>query len=96
MDDWAERIVFDVSVCHGKPCFRGTRILVAAVLDNLAAGVGESCILKEFPVLSKKDIFAALEFAADLARSPVSTDSTIFRNAIETRREHASFCECVS
>jgi uncharacterized protein (DUF433 family) len=34
-------IVADPAVCHGQPTFRGTRILVANVLEQLSAGMGE-------------------------------------------------------
>jgi len=30
-------IVADPRICHGKPTFRGTRVLVADVLDQVAA-----------------------------------------------------------
>lgn len=33
-------IVTDPEVCHGQPTFRGTRILVAGVLQMVAAGMG--------------------------------------------------------
>jgi uncharacterized protein (DUF433 family) len=32
-------IVADPAICHGKPTFRETRILVADVLDQVAAGL---------------------------------------------------------
>ena len=32
-------IVIDPRVCHGQPTFRGTRILVADVLDQVANGM---------------------------------------------------------
>ncbi|GDY22187.1 hypothetical protein LBMAG56_35340 [Verrucomicrobiota bacterium] len=38
-----EHIVADPKICHGKPTFKGTRIMVWQVLDALARGesVGE-------------------------------------------------------
>ena len=36
---WANRIPVNPSVCHGKACIKGTRVLVSVVLDNLAAGL---------------------------------------------------------
>ena len=36
---WRERISSDPAVCHGLACIKGTRIPVAVVLDNLAAGL---------------------------------------------------------
>ena len=35
MQNWTDRISTDPAVCHGKPCIRGTRIMVAVILDNL-------------------------------------------------------------
>ena len=34
-------IVTDPNVCHGKPTFRGTRIMVSQVLDQVARGMPE-------------------------------------------------------
>jgi uncharacterized protein (DUF433 family) len=66
--NWRERITVDPVVCHGQACIKGTRIMVAVVLDNLAAGVGTDELLKSYPTLSAPDIQAALEYAAELAR----------------------------
>jgi len=65
---WRERITVDPVICHGQACIAGTRIMVAVVLDNLAAGVGADELLKSYPTLSAADIQAALEYAAELAR----------------------------
>jgi len=35
---WQDRISVDPSVCHGKACIKGTRVMVSVVLDSLAAG----------------------------------------------------------
>lgn len=68
---WQERITVDPSVCHGKACIKGTRIMVSVVLDNLAAGVKEDEILKSYPSLKEEDIHAAISYAAELARERV-------------------------
>ena len=65
---WRERITVDPTVCHGQACIHGTRIMVAVVLDNLAAGVQIDELLKSYPTLSTDDVQAALEYAAELAR----------------------------
>ena len=52
----------------GKPCIRGMRITVADVLGNLAAGMSEHEILRDFPYLTRDDIRACLAFAADRER----------------------------
>lgn len=41
-------IVADPAVCHGKPTFRGTRILVADVLEQVASGMAWETILGEW------------------------------------------------
>ena len=41
-------IVADPYICHGKPTFRGTRILVADVLEQVAAGLAWETIIEEW------------------------------------------------
>jgi len=41
-------IVADPAVCHGRPTFRGTRILVADVLEQVAAGMAWETIVGEW------------------------------------------------
>jgi uncharacterized protein (DUF433 family) len=59
-----EYIVVDTEICHGKPTFRGTRIMVWQVLEMLKVGCGFEDILREFPSLTVEHIKAALDFAA--------------------------------
>jgi len=56
---------------HGAVCFRGTRVPVSAVLDNLAAGETPERILQNYPSLKAEHIPAALAYAADLARERI-------------------------
>ncbi|MGA2149423.1 MAG: DUF433 domain-containing protein [Bryobacteraceae bacterium] len=41
-------IVSDPSICHGKPTFRGTRILVADVMEQVAGGTAWETIVEEW------------------------------------------------
>lgn len=41
-------IVSDPGICHGKPTFRGTRILVADVLEQVAEGLAWETIIEEW------------------------------------------------
>lgn len=66
--DWRERIAADPVICHGKPCIKGTRIMVSVVLDNLAEGLTAEEIVAEYPSLGLEDVRAAMAYAADLAR----------------------------
>ena len=68
---WQERISVNPSICHGKACIRGTRIMVSIILDNLAAGVSEEELLKSYPSLEHEDIMAAIAYAAELARERI-------------------------
>jgi uncharacterized protein (DUF433 family) len=67
VDNWRERISIDPAVCHGKPCIKGTRVLVSVVLDYLKAGESGEAIVRDFPSLTNEDIHAALGYAAWLA-----------------------------
>lgn len=41
-------IVSDPKICHGQPTFRGTRILVADVLDQVSEGLAWETIVEEW------------------------------------------------
>jgi uncharacterized protein (DUF433 family) len=41
-------IVTDPKICHGQPTFRGTRILVADVLEQVADGMAWESITEEW------------------------------------------------
>ena len=69
--DWQSYISVDPAVCHGKACIKGTRVMVSVVLDNLAAGIAPSEILRSYPSLSREAIQASIAYAAELARERV-------------------------
>jgi uncharacterized protein (DUF433 family) len=56
---------------HGAVCFRGTRVPVTVVLDNLAAGETREYILDQYRSLKPEHIPAAIAYAADLARERI-------------------------
>jgi len=70
---WQEHITVDPNVCHGKPCIKGTRVMVSVILDNLAAGVNPDDLVKSYPSVSREAVQAAIAYAADLARERVVT-----------------------
>jgi uncharacterized protein (DUF433 family) len=41
-------IVRDPNICHGKPTFRGTRILVSDVLEQIADGMSWETVIQEW------------------------------------------------
>ncbi|MCL0090295.1 DUF433 domain-containing protein [Dehalococcoidia bacterium] len=57
-------IVVDPAICHGKPTFRGTRILVADVLEQVANGMAWEAIIEEWRgALTKEAIAEAVRLA---------------------------------
>ena len=61
--NWREYITVNPSVCHGKACIKGTRIMVSVVLDNLAAGLTVDEILKSYPSLDSNSVHASIAYA---------------------------------
>ncbi len=58
-------IVADPAVCHGQPTFRGTRILVSDVLEQVSAGMAwESIALEWREQISKEAIAEAVRLAS--------------------------------
>lgn len=71
MKDWRERISIDPNICHGKPCIKGTRIMVWIIVDYLANGDSVEEVLAAFPSLIREDVQAALAYAAEMTRERV-------------------------
>lgn len=69
--DWRNHITTDATVCDGKACIKGTRIMASAVLDNLATGLPTTEISRLYPTLTGEDVAAAMSYAAELARERV-------------------------
>jgi len=60
-----EKIIIDPKICHGKPCIKGTRIMVSQILDLLSAGIPPQKIISEdyFPDLTLEDVYTCIDFA---------------------------------
>jgi len=63
-----KHIVADPKICHGKPTFAGTRVMVWQVLEMLASGESQKEIIKAFPSLTKEHIKSALEYASSITK----------------------------
>ena len=62
-------IVLDDEVCHGRPTFKGTRVLVSDVLELLAAGLSiEEVVRDYYPSLDEEMVKDALAWAARVIR----------------------------
>jgi uncharacterized protein (DUF433 family) len=51
-------IVTDPAICHGEPTFRGTRILVADVLEQVESGMAWEAIIEEWRYALTRDAIA--------------------------------------
>ena len=57
-------IVADPEICHGKPTFLGTRIMVAQVLRQVSKGISWDAITAEWRgAVSREAIAEAVELA---------------------------------
>lgn len=69
--NWWNYISVDPTICHGKACIKGTRIMVSVILDNLAVGLTTDEIIQSYPSLSLEAIQAAISYAAELTRERI-------------------------
>jgi len=60
-----KHIVADPDICHGKPTFKNTRIMVWQILELLEAGESLKDIYSAYPTLPKGAVEAALHYAAE-------------------------------
>ena len=51
-------IISDPKICHGKPTFRGTRIMVSQVMEQIANGMAWETIIDEWRGSITKDAMA--------------------------------------
>ncbi len=58
------RITLDPEVMGGKPCIRGLRVTVGAIVGLMASGNSTADILKAYPYLEEEDLQEALTYAA--------------------------------
>ena len=57
-------VITDPKICHGKPTFRGTRILVSDVLDQVSHGIAWEAIIEEWHgSITKEAIAEAVQLA---------------------------------
>ena len=59
-------ITQDPEILGGKPIIAGTRISIETILELISSGMEKEEIIKEYPFLTKKQIQAAVNFAAKL------------------------------
>jgi uncharacterized protein (DUF433 family) len=65
-----ELIVTDPNVMGGRQVFRGTRVPVDVVFENLADGMSLDDILNEYETLNREDVVRVLELAPEAFSKP--------------------------
>jgi uncharacterized protein (DUF433 family) len=67
-DEVRNAVVMDVRIMHGNPVFRGTRIPIYEIIEELADGTTLREIVPGYPSLTVEQIQHGLDFAASLLR----------------------------
>jgi uncharacterized protein (DUF433 family) len=63
--NWQDRIAADPTVLVGKPVIKGTRLAVEFLVELLAEGWSHDEVLRNYPQLTRDDVLAALQYAAE-------------------------------
>ena len=71
---WQDHIEERKDVMMGKPVFKGTRLTVEHVLQEMGAGMTDQELLDNYPTLLPEHIRAALLYAAAV----LAMDQTIY------------------
>ena len=74
VQEFGKYLVADSQVCHGKLTFRGTRVFVSDVLDQVASGMNWDAIMDEWHGSIDRDAIAeAVRFAKDALMKQTNT-----------------------
>lgn len=65
-------LVYVKSAWPRASCVKGTRMPVHQIVRMLANGDTVEALLTEYPFLSREDIMASLDYAADLAEEQIT------------------------
>jgi uncharacterized protein (DUF433 family) len=66
-------VIVDPDLMHGTPCFRGTRVPVRLLLDDLRSGYTIDDFLSGCPTVSRDVVEEYLELAQDLVAECVES-----------------------
>ncbi len=78
--NWQERIISDEAVLLGKPTIKGTRISVEFILERMANGWDAQQILENYPRLTREDLQAVFNYAAEGLK-----DGLLFNSDVATK-----------
>jgi uncharacterized protein (DUF433 family) len=73
----SDRIVISPAISHGKPRIKGTRIMVATILDLLASGKTVEEIISDdyYPDITHEDVLACIAYASQLANDSYAVEN---------------------
>lgn len=77
--DWRRRITSDPTVHHGDPRIAGTRVPVSVIVGSVADGDSFDDILRSYPALTREDIQATLQCAAEASTIRPSANARVGR-----------------
>ena len=63
--NWEDYISVDPEICHGKPCIKGTRVLVETIVASLEDGMTADQIHSHYPSISYQSIEALARYAEE-------------------------------
>jgi uncharacterized protein (DUF433 family) len=64
--DYSKYITRNPEIMLGKPIIKGTRITVELVMRKLAGGYSIDNLLESYPHVTREQVMAAFEYAADI------------------------------
>lgn len=79
-------VVCDPAICHGQPTFRGTRIPVADVMEQVASGVAWETIVEEWRGAVSQDAISEAVRLASQAFRDHSAQYTVPEYVLERAR----------
>ncbi len=77
-------ITHDPNILGDKPIIKGTRMSVESILELLASDMTMEEILRDYPILKKKHVLAAINFASKLMKK---SETVIFDTAKDAIRQ---------
>ena len=72
--DLERYLSIDPEVMHGKLCFKGTRVPLVVLLDNLEEGMGLEEFVEEYPSVSREQAQAVISWEQQHLRAAIGLE----------------------
>jgi uncharacterized protein (DUF433 family) len=69
LKDLGRIVTIDPQILAGRPVFRGTRVPIEILFENLADGMSLDEILLEYPTIDRDDAIALIQLIPEAIRS---------------------------